>query len=51
MFKDRITLQLRRFNLGIKAGDPSSANVFDVTWFSLHIPSKLKKELIIELRS
>jgi hypothetical protein len=49
-FKDRITLQLRRFNLGTKPGDPSSANVFDVTWFSLHIPSKLKKELVVELR-
>lgn len=49
-FKDRITLQLRRFNLGTTPGDQSSANVFDVTWFSLHIPSNLKKELVVELR-
>lgn len=49
-FKDRITLQLRRFNLGVEPGKQSSANVFDVTWYSLHIPSKLKKELVVELR-
>ncbi|QGZ53533.1 Z1 domain-containing protein [Paraburkholderia acidiphila] len=49
-FKDRISLQLRRFNLGKHQRDPSTADVKDVTWFALNVPSKLRKALLIEAR-
>lgn len=50
-FKDRISLQLRKFDLGTNQRDPSTADVKDVTWFALHVPSKLRKALLIEERS
>ncbi len=50
-FKDRISLQLRRFNLGINRRDPSSADIKDVTWFALNVPTTLRKCLLIEERS
>ncbi len=50
-FKDRISLQLRRFDLGTHQRDQSSADVKDVTWFALNVPSKLRKALLIEERN
>ncbi|KQX90561.1 Z1 domain-containing protein [Variovorax sp. Root473] len=50
-FKDRISLQLRRFDLGTHQRDQSTADVRDVTWFALNVPSKLRKALLIEERS
>jgi hypothetical protein len=46
----RITLQLRRFNLGHIARDHSSADIKDVTWFALHVPKHLAKDLHVEER-
>ena len=50
-FKDRISLQLRRFDLGTHQRDQSTADIRDVTWFALNVPSKLRKALLIEERS
>ncbi len=49
-FKDRISLQLRCFNLGVVPRDTKSADIFNVPWFALHIPNKLKKDLVVEVR-
>ena len=50
-FKDRVSLQLRRFDLGTHQRDPSTADVKDVTWFALNVPKKLRKALLIEERN
>lgn len=50
-FDDRISLQLRKFNLGTHQRDPSRADIKDVTWFAIHVPSKLRKALVIEERN
>jgi len=47
---DRITLQLRKFNLGTVQRDETSADVKNVAWFALHVPEKLRKDLLIEKR-
>ena len=47
---ERVTLQLRRFNLGVTARDRKSADVSDVTWFALNIPGRMKKMLLVEER-
>jgi hypothetical protein len=47
---DRISLQLRRFNLGAHQRDPSRADIHNVVWFALHIPPNLKKALLVEQR-
>ncbi len=47
---DRVSLQLRRFDLGTRERDPTSADVRDVTWFALHVPRKFQKDLHIEIR-
>ena len=49
-FPDRISLHLRKFNLGTEQRDPTSADVFDVTWFALNVPHDLRKSLLIEDR-
>lgn len=49
-FADRISLQLRRFNLGTQQRNPGSADIKDVTWFALNVPKKLRKSLLIEER-
>ena len=49
--KDRITLQLRKFNLGTVQRDDTSADVKDVAWFALHVPERLRKDLLIEKRN
>jgi Z1 domain len=48
---ERVSLQLRRFNLGTTQRDSGSADIKDVTWFALHVPSELRKDLLIEARS
>jgi len=50
-FKDRVSLQLRRFDLGTHQRNQSSADVKDVTWFALNVPTKLRKALLIEERN
>lgn len=50
-FADRISLQLRRFNLGTHQRDPDAADIKDVTWFALNVPNKLRKALLIEERA
>ncbi|MDD4913356.1 MAG: Z1 domain-containing protein [Sideroxydans sp.] len=47
---NRVSLQLRRFNLGTKPRDTSSADILDVTWFALNVPNSLSKDLHIEDR-
>jgi len=47
----RITLHLRRFNLGTQTRDASKADIKDVTWFALHVPDALKTSLIVEERN
>lgn len=48
---ERVSLQLRRFNLGTMQRDSGSADIKDITWFALHVPSKLRKDLLIEART
>lgn len=47
---DRISLQLRRFDLGHIVRNSSQADIVNVTWFALHFPSRLKKALVVERR-
>lgn len=47
---DRISLHLRRFNLGTKARDPNSADIKNVTWFAVNVPQSLSNNLHIEKR-
>ena len=47
---ERVSLQLRRFNLGTTQRDSGSADIKDVTWFALHVPTELRKDLLIEAR-
>ncbi|WP_255539462.1 hypothetical protein [Polynucleobacter sp. JS-Safj-400b-B2] len=47
----RVSLQLRRFDLGKMQRDKSNADILGVTWFALHFPSQLKKDLTIEVRN
>jgi len=48
--EDRISIQLRRFNLGLKPRDPSSTDIKDVAWYALYIPQKFKRDLVVEER-
>lgn len=48
---ERVSLQLRRFDLGTHQRDPSQADIRAVTWFALNVPSMLRKALIVEERS
>lgn len=47
---DRISLQLRRFDLGHHQRDPSKADIRSVTWYALYVPKRLKKDLVVEER-
>ena len=47
----RITLHLRRFDLGTYTRDASKADIKDVAWFALHVPDALKTSLIVEERN
>ncbi|WP_145500700.1 Z1 domain-containing protein [Yersinia similis] len=46
-----ISLQLRRFNLGTVARNQNSADIHDVTWFAVNIPSELRSNIHIQRRS
>lgn len=46
----RVSLQLRRFNLGTTTRDASSADILNVTWFALHVPEALRRDLHVEDR-
>ena len=50
-FVDRISLQLRRFDLGTHQRDQTAADIEDVTWFALNVPRALRKNLLIEERN
>ncbi|WP_421533529.1 Z1 domain-containing protein [Morganella morganii] len=50
MSEERISLQLRRFNLGTIAREQTSADILDVTWFAVNIPSRLRTNIHIERR-
>jgi hypothetical protein len=47
---ERVSLQLRRFNLGKTARNASSADILNVTWFAVNVPKILRKDLHIEGR-
>ncbi len=47
---NRVSLQLRQFDLGTEFRGMAAADIKDVPWFALHIPSVLKKDLLIEAR-
>lgn len=47
---ERVTLQLRRFNLGTLIRGKESADIHDITWFALNVPNSLSKDLHIENR-
>lgn len=47
---DRISLQLRRFNLGTKPRDTSSADILNVAWFALNVPNGLSHDVHVESR-
>lgn len=47
---DRVSLQLRKFDLGTQQRDSSTADIKDVTWFALHVPNGLRKALLVEAR-
>ena len=47
-FSDRISLQLRFFDLGTHQRDQSRADIKGVVWFALHVPQRLQKTLVIE---
>ncbi len=47
---ERVSLQLRRFDLGKIARGASSADILNVTWFAVNVPSALGKNLHIEGR-
>jgi hypothetical protein len=49
-FPDRISLQLRKFDLGIYHRDPSKADIKDVAWFAINVPRRLRKATLIEER-
>lgn len=47
---DRISLQLRRFDLGYQQRNQLSADIHSVTWYAIYVPKRLKKDLIVEER-
>lgn len=50
MSTERVSMQLRRFNLGTTARTVSSADIRNVTWFAVNVPNALSKHLHIEGR-
>jgi hypothetical protein len=47
---DRVSLHLRRFNLGATLRGGSSADIHDVTWFALNVPNSMSKGFVIQDR-
>ncbi|MFZ3173402.1 MAG: Z1 domain-containing protein [Thiobacillus sp.] len=50
MSTERVSMQLRRFDLGTTARSTSSADIRRVTWFAVNVPNALRKHLHIEER-
>ena len=48
--EDRVSLHLRRFNLGATIRGGANPDIRDVTWFALNVPKALNKGLVIEER-
>lgn len=48
---ERISLQLRRFDLGYQQRASTAADIKDVPWYALYVPQRLKKDLVVEERS
>ena len=48
---DRISLQLRKFDLGTIPRDRSSADIKGVTWFVLNVPKPFSRDIHLESRS
>ncbi|MFZ6644021.1 Z1 domain-containing protein [Undibacterium sp. TC4M20W] len=48
---ERVSLQLRAFDLGKTARGKDTADVRNVTWYALNVPKKLNKGLVIQDRS
>lgn len=48
---DRISLQLRRFDLGHHHRDQAKSDIQRVTWYALCVPTPLKKALVVEERN
>lgn len=47
---DRVSLQLRSFDLGTHQREPSRADIKNVTWFAVNVPKAMMKALIVENR-
>jgi hypothetical protein len=47
---DRISLQLRRFDLGHQQRSQASADIKNVPWYALYVPRRLKTDLVVEER-
>lgn len=48
--RDRISIQLRSFDLGIHQRQQEKADIKNVAWFALNIPAKMRKDIVIEAR-
>ncbi|QEK90878.1 hypothetical protein E2544_03140 [Achromobacter insolitus] len=46
----RVSLQLRRFDLGHQQRASKAADIKDVPWYALYVPKHLKKDLVVEER-
>lgn len=47
---DRLSLQLRRFDLGHHVNRVDLADIRNVTWYALHVPKRFGKDLHVEKR-
>lgn len=45
---DRISVQLRLFNLGLEKRDSAAADLTCVPWYAVHVPDEFKSTLIIQ---
>jgi hypothetical protein len=48
---DRISLHLRRFNIGHQRRVQMNEDIKDVTWYAMYVPKRLKTDLVVEERS
>jgi hypothetical protein len=47
---ERISLQLRRFDLGHEQRAKAKADIKDVPWYALYVPKRLETGLLVEER-
>ncbi|WP_430407505.1 hypothetical protein [Hydrogenophaga sp.] len=47
---DRLSLQLRRFNLGHHLNRADLADIRNVAWYALRVPKRFGKDLLVEAR-